>query len=288
MKHYLFIIMYLFIWACASSIDCYAQKPKWVGNTPQELNHTYKFVEIVSSGSTLESARHNAKARLEDDTQLKEGIRVYRTTKDNTTIDKSRENGGRLHETKQQHIEIETTVDGEKYHLQAVNVDEYASHANGIVTLHTLYMVAICDDPVFDRTYLTTSYGATPVAMSVIPGLGQWYKGSKVKGGCMFAAEAVAVTGIIVCENNRASYVKKAKEQPKFLREYSAKADNWETGRNITVGVAAGIWVYNIIDAIAARGAKRVVVKRADGSNLSVAPFAVPNGGAGVSFAFRF
>lgn len=279
--------MCLFIWACAST-DCYAQKPKWIDNTPHELNHTYKFVEVVSTGSTIELARHNAKEMLEDDTQLQEGIRVYRRTKDNTTIDKSRVNGGKLQETKQQHIEIETTVDGEQYHLQAVKVDEYPTTSGGIVTLHTLYMVALCDEPVFDRTYLTTSYGVTPVAMSIVPGLGQWYKGSKVKGASLFAAEAVAAAGIIVCDNQKASYIKKAKEQPKFIKEYSSKADTWETGRNICIGVAAGIWVYNIVDAIVAKGARRVVVRRADGSGLSMAPFATPDGGAGVSFAFRF
>lgn len=277
----------MFIWACASTKG-YAQKPKWIGNTPQELNYTYKFVEVVSTGSTIEIARHNAKEMLEDDTQLQEGIRVYRKTKDNTTIDKSRINGGSLQETKKQHVEIETTVDGEKYQLQAVKVDEYPYNSNGIITMHTLYMVALCEDPVFDRTYLTTSYGTTPIAMSVIPGLGQWYKGSRVKGVSMFASEALAIAGIIVCDNQKASYIKKAKEQPKFVKEYSAKADNWETGRNICIGVAAGIWVYNLVDAAVAKGVRRVVVKRADGSGLSMAPFAIPNGGAGFSVAYRF
>ncbi|MBQ0058264.1 MAG: hypothetical protein KBT20_11485 [Bacteroidales bacterium] len=287
MKHYILSIICLFIWACASA-DCYAQKPKWIDNTPQELNYTYKFLEVVSTGSSIELARHNAKETLEDDTQLQEGIRVYRRTKDNTTIDKNRANGGKLLETKQQHIEIETTVDGEQYQLQAVKVDEYSSSDNGIVTLHTLYMVALCDDPVFDRTYLTTSYGTMPAAMSIIPGLGQWYKGSKIKGISLFAAEAAAVAGIIACENQKASYINKANEQPKFAKEYSSKADNWETGRNVCIGVAAGIWVYNMVDAIVAKGARHVVVKRADGGGLAMAPFAMPNGGAGVSFAYKF
>lgn len=271
-----------------SVLSSYAEKPKWIDNTPKELNNTYKFVEVVSSGSTLESARADSKSRLEDDTQLQEGLRVYRRTKENTVIDKQRENNGRLNENRSQHIEIETVVDGEKFDLQAVKVDEYANRSNGYITLHTLYMVALCDDPVFDRTYLTTSYGATPVVMSIIPGLGQWYKGSKVKGVCMFAAEAVSVAGIIFCDNQRASYIKKAKEQPKFAKDYGNKADSWETGRNVCIGVAAGIWVYNIVDAIVAKGARRVVVNRADGSGLSVAPFFDLNGTAGLSLAYKF
>lgn len=287
MKNYFSFIICLFIWVWASTC-CYAQKPKWIGNTPQELNYTYKFVEVVSTGSSLEFARNNAKERLEDDTQLQEGVRIYRKTKDHTIIDKSRVNGGNLQETKKQHIEIETTVDGEDYKLQAIKVDEYPYNSNGIVTLHTLFMVALCDEPVFDRTYLTTSYGATPVAMSIIPGLGQWYKGSKPKGICMFAAEAAAVAGIIVCDNQKASYIKKMKEQPKFAKDYSNKADNWETGRNICIGVAAGIWVYNLIDAAVAKGSRRIIVKRQDGGGLSVSPYISNEANMGLSFSYRF
>lgn len=271
-----------------SQTICKAEKPKWIDNTPKELNYTYKFVEVESSGSTLESARADAKSRLQDDTQLQEGIRVYRRTKDNTTIDKSRHNGGKIQESKSQHIEIETVVDGEKFDLQAVKVDEYVEKHNGFINLHTLFMVALCDNPVFDRTYLTTSYGVAPVFMSIIPGLGQWYKGSKVKGVCMFGAEAVAVAGIIFTDNQRASYVKKAKEHPKFAVQYGNKADSWETGRNICIGVAAGIWIYNIVDAIVAKGARRVVVNHADGRGLSVAPYLDFDGAVGVSLAYKF
>lgn len=265
-----------------------AQKPAWVGNTPKELNYTYKFVEVTSEGSTLESARAEAKDLLADNTQLQEGVRVYRKTHEHTDLDKQRVNGGKLSESVHKTIAIDLTIDGERFDLQAVRVDEYSERRNGIYVLHTLYMVALCEDPVFDRTYLTTKYGAAPVLMSVIPGLGQWYKGSKGKGIALFASEAVAVGGILVCENQRASYVKKMKEQPKFLKEYNRKADNWETGRNICIGVAAGVWVYNIVDAAVAKGARRVVVSKAGGRGVAMAPFATPEGGAGVSLSYRF
>lgn len=275
-------------WLLLVTLSVFALRPKWVGNTPVPLNGTYKFVEIVSRGSSLESARLQAKGMLEDDTQLQEGVRVYRKTKENTTIDKVRSQNSRLQERKSQHIEIETVVDGETYSLQAVRIDDWVEgREHGEYVLHTLFMVALCDDPVFDRTYLTTSYGAAPVFMSIIPGVGQWYKGSKVKGASMLASEAVAVAGIILCDNQRASYNKKAIEQPKFAKQYSSKASNWETGRNICIGVAAGLWVYNIVDAAVAKGCRRVIVKRADGGGLSLAPFGHPQG-AGLSLAYRF
>ena len=39
---------------------CMALKPKWVGNTPKELNSSYKFMEITSYGTDIHSARIDA------------------------------------------------------------------------------------------------------------------------------------------------------------------------------------------------------------------------------------
>ncbi len=264
----------------------FAQKPKWVGNTPKELNDTYKFVEIISPGYTLEEARKNAKEQLSDDRQLQEGLRISRRTTDNTKVQQITKDGN-FSENIEQHININTVVDGEKYSLQALRIDEYADRKDGRIELHTLYMVALTENPVFDQTKVTTSYGVAPVFMSIIPGVGQWYKGNRIKGASIFASEVVAAAGIIFCDNQRASYVKKAKEQPKFVKEYSSRADNWETGRNVCIGVAAGIWLYNIIDAAVAKGARRIVVEPGRKTEFSLRPMAT-YGGAGISLAYNF
>ena len=126
-------------WLLLVTLSVFALRPKWVGNTPVPLNGTYKFVEIVSRGSSLESARLQAKGMLEDDTQLQEGVRVYRKTKENTTIDKVRSQNSRLQERKSQHIEIETVVDGETYSLQAVRIDEWVEgREHGEYVLHLI------------------------------------------------------------------------------------------------------------------------------------------------------
>lgn len=265
-----------------------AQKPQWVGNVPKELNRTYKMVEVVGRGSTLQAAREDARDRLNDDTQLQEGIRVSRSSREKTDIHKVRTSEG-LSERADTRVEIHTTVDGEEFNLQAIRVDEYARKKGGQVLLHTLYMVGLEEEPVWDRPRVTTRYGFAPVAMSVVPGAGQWYKGQRTKGVCLFAAEAVAVAGVLLCENNRASYIRKIRQQPQFVHTYSSRADRWETGRNVCIGVAAGIWVYNIIDAAVARGARRVVMERADGSQLSALPLLdMESQGAGVTLAWHF
>lgn len=279
------LIAFLMLLASASTLM--AQKPRWVGNTPKETNSTYKFVEIVASGANISAARENTLSTLAQDEQLEHAVEVSVNTGALTKISQTQENG-RVNEIVEDNMTIDVKMNGGTYRLQSQKVDEYVEGERyGEVVLHTLYMVALCDEPRFDKVRLSTSYGATPVFLSIIPGVGQWYKGSKVKGACMLASEAVAVAGIILCDNQRASYQKKAIEQPRFAKQYSSKASNWETGRNICIGVAAGLWVYNIVDAAVATGCRRVIVKRADGGGLSLAPFGHPQG-AGLSLAYRF
>lgn len=263
-----------------------AQKPKWVGNTPHELNNSYKFVEVISFGSSYEGARMDAKQQLAMNEQLLNAIKVNVETGMKTHEEETIVNGKANAKYKEE-VDIKMSTTGETYKLQAYAVDEYnAGRQGGLIKLHTLYMVAVQDKPTFDRTYLTTNYGATPVVMSIIPGLGQWYKGSKVKGICMFAAEAAAVAGILICNNEANTAEKNIKLEPKYAKHYEDKKSSWETGRNICIGAAAAIWIYNLIDAGVAKGARRVEVKPA-GGYFSMTP-AVSTDYAGLSLTYNF
>lgn len=128
--------------------------------------------------------------------------------------------------------------------------------------------------------------------LSIIPGMGQFYKGSTTKGAVFLGLTAAAVAGVIVCESTRSSYKNKAIEQPKYTKDYSTKADNWETARNICIGVGGAIWVWNIIDAFTTKSAKRKIVT-SQNSSLSFQPFATPNAAGqgldmGLAFSFNF
>ena len=90
--------------------------------------------------------------------------------------------------------------------------------------------------------------------------------------------------GIIASESLRSSYVKKMHEQPKHQQTYNTKADNWENVRNVCIGAAAALYVYNLIDAIVMNGRKRAVVHKP-------VQFAMyPSAGEcnGISFALNF
>lgn len=112
--------------------------------------------------------------------------------------------------------------------------------------------------------------------LSIVPGVGQFYKGNTGKGITFMGLAAASAAGIIVCESTRSSYVNKAIEQPKYKKDYTTKADNWETARNVCIGVGAAIWVWNIIDAFTTKSAKRKVVT-SPAKGLTIQPYATPN-----------
>lgn len=252
---------------------CYAEmKPHWVGNTPKEGNNTYKFVEIISQGSSLESARSEALNLLAENEQLKNGVRVNRVWKDVTDIDTEWGENEPMKENIHQHTHINLTIDGEQYNLLANKIDEYIDNKDGIVLLHTLFQVATCKNPIFDSVYISDKYGAAPVVLSLIPGAGQFYKGDILKGSCILGSEIVGVVSILFCENQRATYAKKVLEQPRFAKEYNTKSNNWAIGRNICVGAVVAMYVYNLLDAALSGGARKVVFGQSSKLDVSFIP----------------
>lgn len=164
---------------------------------------------------------------------------------------------------------------------------EYVSYPDGSRGYEYYALFAVSETanaPIYDEFSTTTSYGIKPVIMSLIPGWGQMYKGSTTKGVIILAAEVAAIGGVIYTENERASYESKMRSQPNFAKQYKTKMDNFETARNCCIGAAAAIYVYNLIDAVVAPGARRVVVKP---RNLHLAPVASKNF-SGVTLSYNF
>lgn len=169
--------------------------------------------------------------------------------------------------------------------VKARIVDEYIEHTSNGYTVY--FLVQTAKNPTFTYETITLSDEYKFSGRVFVPGMAQLYKGDKVKGSCIIAAEALSVASIIVCENQRAAYNKKVIENPKHAKEYSNSASNWETGRNISIGVAAGIWIYNIIDGVVAKGKKRIIVGRPKENGLSLTPY-ISSDASGFSMAYRF
>lgn len=259
-------------------------KPKWLTQKlPEPKTPLYTLVRTIGDGHNLGEARQNCMKDLTDFLEHNRGITVSSTLSGTETVRDDEE----AHLKTQYSFEYKE--DGRTFSIDSRKIDEYWTYKDGNYHCNVLYAVANKDggDTDCDDISVSTRYGARGFARSlIIPGWGQMYKGSYLKGGLILGGEAAFVTGIIAAENLRASYRKKMKEQPKHMKMYNSKADNCENVRNICIGGAAALYVYNLIDAIAANGSKRVIIKKKNG-NLSVSPISSPFYN-GVNMAYRF
>lgn len=260
---YLFILIALLPLAAMGQSYLQKEKPFWADGYFREMDNSYLEV-VYAFDYDLKSARDRAAKEIISRRSMATG----------TEAAVSLRNGN-----------IEVTSAEHQLIVKARVIDEYVIHTTTGYTVYLLVQTAKNPTYPYEQVTISDEYGFS--LASLVPGMAQIQKGSTTKGLCIIAAEAISVGGIIVCENKRATNIKKMKEQPRFAKEYSDRAKNWETGRNISIGAAAGVWVYNVIDALVAKGKKRVIVKRPNGSGLSMNSFVTPDV-SGVSLAYRF
>lgn len=263
-------------------------KPKWVTHAlPQSKSGTYIFVRAHGVGATLEAARQAALVDLTSHLEMERGIKVNSVLKSNMKETFTEKRSGHSYEEVNE-LSMVVEEQGKQLNIVCRVIDEYwVSNRKGYA-VDILYTVA--DKQVYggsydDRITVTARYGAAGL-MSVVPGLGQFYKGANAKGASILAGEVAAIGGIILCETTRASYQKMMIEQPKHAAEYNTLMNTWEDARNVCIGAAAAVYVVNLIDALATKGAKRVVVKH-NKPTFALNPY-MDAYGAGVGLALTF
>ncbi|MDE6510973.1 MAG: hypothetical protein K2L00_02600 [Muribaculaceae bacterium] len=252
--------------------------PRWVSSElPKRKSYGYDIVRCSAQGQTAETALAKTKRDLVNQLATEHGIEVD----DNLT-------------------DIETNLNDRIINNHEVFVQKVGDKANGVFncqsidyyyerrgnTYYAVELIAVTGpgNQIPDKFKTTTSYGAAPVFYSLIPGVGQMYKGSTVKGGIILGSAVVVGAGIITAESLRASYIKKMKEYPKHHDFYNNKATTCKNIRNVTIGVGAGLYLYNLIDAAVAQGRKRVIVSKKNRYDYSLAPVW---DGENVSLAFN-
>ena len=236
-------------------------KPTWITETlPNPTNSTYVFERITATSYSLDKARDNCYAQLINNSTTQVGAVVYTDFSSKQNVHQKFTNGN-LQETVEYTNKSETHSKGEEHKLYVFCVDEYWEFKNGQYYVSRLYERSESErKPLFDEVEYSNRYGAAGL-LSIIPGAGQMYKGDMAKGISFLVVDVACASGIVLCECTRAAYAAKITQQPQYAQQYSTRANNWSTGRNICIGVTPGIWSWNIIDAFAAKGARRVVVK---------------------------
>lgn len=266
-------------------------KPRWISETPRPGNPTYDFVVTRGVGDTPQAASQACMDRLVSNENLKASVQAIVNRNQRTVQQQSFDNGV-LTEHISNTVTMDISMNGKQINITVNPVDEYWEYItiNGeqVCECYALYMVAVSTlPPIYDNITLTRHYGGRGFVRSLIPGMGQIYKGSMGKGLGIIGGEALCVGGIILCESTRASYVRKMKEQPKHAQTYNTRAANWETGRNICIAATAALYLYNLIDAAVAKGAKRVVVTPHRPIRFSVAPTVIEDR-PGIGLALNF
>lgn len=158
-------------------------------------------------------------------------------------------------------------------------------------------------EPVYAYYLVISKTNASPqiagLMSMIVPGAGQFYKGNVGKGSIFLSLTVAAGAGIIVCESTRSSYIDKSNNVKKninlydtdkanaVLKEYSNNASKWETYRNLSIGAASAIYLWNVIDAYFTRGAQRPVVTAKSGGSLAIVPqLTFDNMGFGLAYTF--
>ncbi len=267
-------------------------RPQWLHKQPKPSNATFVYETDYATGKSLDDARTKSLNGLIAASGFESGV-VVLSDYNSKTVDSKVYSNGKLSDYQIDAFEANSHVKGNEVQLHVKSVAEYWTRdINGAVNLTTLYAKSLNGTPDFDDVELTTKYGARGLWRSaIIPGWGQFHKGANLKGGLILGGTVVLVSGIIFTENQRADYVSKIAKthDADIKRTYATKRDHFATGRNICIGAVAALYVYNLIDAIVAPGARRVVVKkRLNGNTYAFVPTVLEGNAPGMAVAMTF
>lgn len=252
-------------------------KPDWLANKyPEPSNSTFRYQITQSEGFDLDETRKKTFSQLITYLEQTNNVTV---SGDVTKVSKSTNDRRGLSEVINSEYIYTYKIASETFRIVFRKIDEYWELVNtvGAKPVYRCYaLYAVGNDEAskvrFDDITFTYKYGFKALWRSaLVPGYGQMYKGHIVKGASILGGQVALVGGIIFSENMRVSYIRKTKEtyDIKLIRQYADKADNFQTIRNICIGGAAALYVYNLIDAVASNGRKRTVVKE---NHLSFRP----------------
>ena len=258
------------LWIClVAALPCRAQfhKPQWASEkaveklNAQRSNDTYEFIYAEPFFTDKDFLYENRMTEFTKKLAEKNGLNA-----DDARIDTL----------------SQTVTFGDKwFRYRLVDTKEIFDsdvRQNWDYTLYQLFAVSKMNtEPVYDDFSVSEPCGAKSMAQSIIPGLGQWNKGQYDKAVEIWATEAASICGAIYFFD-RDRYYKGF--------GWDSKAKSYRQMGYLAIGVAAGMYIYNLCDAYICKGAKKVTVKK-NNVSTAFAPFAMPEG-AGVSMALRF
>ncbi len=245
-------------------------KPQWMKHTPTSKTYGIYYVPVTVYSTDLQSTSTLALNELTK--YLPRNWNVTTVTDVERESYMEREGANTIGANKRtQTYRLHVRNEGEPVTIRCKEVDTYweETRVGGNDQLkHTiLYQVIAPNSPAdFETTYTTTQYSAHGLWRSmIVPGWGQFHKGSKVKGIMFLGGTATLAGGMIYCQSRITNSRNLAAQtyNPEHLRIYSRRISNFSMTRNVCIGAIAALYVWNLVDAVVAPGARRVVVKPA-------------------------
>lgn len=271
-------------------------KPQWMKHTPLSKTYGICYVPVTVYSTDLHSASTLALNELTK--YLPRNWNVTTITDVERESYMEREGVNAIGANKRtQTYKLHVRNEGEPVTIRCKEVDTYWEEVRigGNDQLkHTILYQVIAPNSMmdFETTYTTTQYGAHGLWRSmIVPGWGQFYKGSKAKGAMFLGGTAALAGGMVYCQSRITNSRNLAAQtyNPEHLRIYSRRISNLSTARNVCIGAAAALYVWNLVDAVVAPGARRVVVQPAmNFAGYSMGDSSGNNDVLGVSAALAF
>jgi hypothetical protein len=249
-----------------SLVSAQSGRLPWVDGVFPPASNAFDYRVARGEGESLGAAREDAFNSFLIDLGNNAGVSVT----SRTLSEIKRNLTSRGYSVKYGEEESSTTtyrIDREGFKASFIKVGEYYEQVRGssgdMYRVWELYEVSSGKRFTPYLPEYTGRYRGDALWRSILPGWGQLYKGSKTKGLCIIGGEAALIGGLVAAENLRASYLKKIRETHNVdhIRTYARKADTMENMRNLCITGAAVLYLYNLIDAVAAPGNKRLIVR---------------------------
>lgn len=286
----------LLVIACigVSAVASAEPNPKWISEkeiaklNDQRINDTYSFHLFH-----LESA-DNQVLVLDRFRPLKEYVaEVYGVERRRIAIDSITPGAnGRTTYT------LSFRQDGEPKTVYAQRVDEFTrldDYVDNHYEFNYYQLFAVTEPgvetPMFDDFAVTRKFNvAAATFASIIPGVGQMYKGQYVKGGIILGTEVVLM-GALIWSNERYNHFKQKEKDEN--RNYHNKKTTFKQLRAFSAIAGAGLFVYNIFDAALYPVKRHVVISKPNGydTSFSFSPVATPdpiNGGFNIGLGLTY
>ncbi len=257
-KHIRSIILAVALILCATA-SAQSVEPKWKSQGLMDL--TYSYVEVVSAdASSVSDARDKAAQAIVQRRNLAVGAEMKVKVVD-----------GKI-----------TSSGDQKMIVTARILDEYAEEV-GYNNWRVYLLVQTLKHPQYSFENITVTDQYPFSAQSFVPGMQQLYKGQKTKGIMFIAAEVACVGGIVVSEGLRTSNVNliNSTHNAQQRAQYTDKANMWQNVRNGFIAATAAVYVWNVVDALAAKGARYV---KQGSAQFALAPY---TNGETVGFAMN-